>query len=76
MFILPATLLVLISCRNNADDLAENFSDTETEVISKAVGQKNNSVLKDSNNMLKDSTNHHLEGGIKPPVKDGGHWKP
>jgi len=76
MFILPATLLILISCRNNADDLAENISDTETEFVKKTAREKNDSAFEEINNMLKDSTGYYLEGGIKPPIRDGGHWKP
>ena len=75
MFILPATLLILISCRNNADDLAENISDTETEFVKRKEDEKNDSAFKECNNILKDSTVYYLESGIKPPIRDGGHWK-
>lgn len=70
MFILSVILLVLISCRNDANDLAENIFDKKTESVEKTTGGK------DSTEMLKDSTGYHLEGGIRPPIKDGGHWKP
>jgi len=76
MFILSATLMAFVSCRNDADDPAENISNTGIELVRKAAAEKNNSVLKDSIEMLKDSTSYHLEGGTRPPVKDGGHWKP
>ncbi len=73
-FVLSIAILgLLVSCRE-AEEVMDNINANHVSELRKQSEDENN-VLGFNSQVAKDSTNSSLEGEVKPPVKDGGHWK-
>lgn len=73
-FVLSLAILgLLVSCRE-VEEVMDNINAKKVSELRKQSEDDNN-VLGSNSQVAKDSTISSLEDEVKPPVKDGGHWK-
>ena len=75
-FVLSLAILgLLVSCRE-VEEVMDNDSINAKKVSElRKQSEDDNNVLGSNSQVAKDSTISSLEDEVKPPVKDGGHWK-
>jgi hypothetical protein len=75
-FILSLTILVsLVSCRE-ADEIVDNDKVNTTNFIElRKQSEDKRTISRDSSTVAKDSTKSSLEEEVKPPIKNGEHWR-
>jgi len=74
-FVLSLAILgLLVSCRETEEIMDNDNINAKVTELRKQSGDGNN-IFDTKSPVAKDSANSSLEGEVKPPVKDGGHWK-
>lgn len=65
----------MFSCRESEEIMVNEttVANKANELSKQSVDESN--ILEKKSTVAIDSTNSFLEESVKPPIKDGGHWK-
>jgi hypothetical protein len=75
-FILSLTILAsMVSCRE-ADEIVDNDKVSTNNFIElRKLSEDKRTISRDSFTVAKDSAKSSLEDEVKPPIKNGEHWR-
>lgn len=75
-FILSLTILALLTSCREADEIVDNDKVNTNKFIElEKQSEDKKTISRDSSTVAKDTTNSSLEEEVKPPIKNGGHWR-